>query len=296
MDAEKAIVIKQDALPETYRQKVELFISQNVGIQLPKNKHILIESRLRKRQRILKLASLVQYVDYALAPENSTAERLHLIDALTTNKTDFYREANHFAFLRDKIENKLSNNRVWTFSTPFRAWSAGCSSGEEPYTLAIELSEIKRKHPTFHFEIDATDISVSCLQKARDGIYPFERITPIPLPLRKRYLYKSKKPDKKLVAISDDLQKTVRFFTFNLLTSSYDKFNYYDVIFCRNVLIYFSLQDREKIVRNLTLSLKPGGLLIVGHSETLSGSSSPVSRLKPTIYQRQKSKSYRQTE
>lgn len=288
MDAAHDIGVNGDALTEAYRQKIAQFISEHVGIQLPQSKHTLIESRLRKRQRLLGLPSIKQYVDYALAPECDKTERLQLIDALTTNKTDFYREASHFAFLKDKIECKLANTKIWTSNSPFRAWSAGCSSGEEPYTLAIELFEIKRLHPQFSFTIDATDISLSCLQTAREGIYAFERILPIPEPLRKRYLYKSKDPHKNLVAVSDQVQNAVHFSTFNLLTDTYQTTSHYDVIFCRNVLIYFNGKDRESIVQRLAQRLKPGGLLIIGHSETLSGFTGPISRLKPTIYQRHK--------
>lgn len=275
-----------DPLSERDHRRVAHYIEQVAGIQLPASKRSLIEGRLRKRQRKLGCATLHDYIDLALESDNGVDERIHLIDAITTNKTDFYREPDHFRFLRTHIIERLAPRRDRGWREPLRIWSAGCSSGEEPYTLAMEMLELRRDYPGFRFEILATDISASSLDSARRAIYPHSRVEDIPLDLRRRYLLRSRDRMADRVRIAPEVRETVRFDTFNLLTDAYSFASPFDVIFCRNVMIYFNLADRTEIVRRFAGSLVSAGLLFIGHSETLNERGATFEQLVPTVYQR----------
>lgn len=273
-----------DALSEKDRRRVAEFVQLHAGIQLPAAKHSLVESRLRKRQRKLGFRYLRDYIDHVLVGRQGERERVHFLDALTTNKTEFYRESDHFEFIRSDLNHELSLNPALYKSRPYRAWSAGCSSGEEPYTLAIELLEVQRQHPMFRFEILATDISLSCLSVARSAVYPHVRIEPIAMALRKRYLLRSRNQNADLVRMADDVRQSVRFEIFNLLTDSFESKRAINLIFCRNVMIYFNNQDRTSIINRFSQCLTPKGLFIVGHSETLGEGVYSFERIKPTIF------------
>lgn len=282
----EATVVAADSLSIKDRKRVVDFVTGRAGIQLPESKQSLIESRLRKRQRLLGFSSLGEYVKHVFSDQQGSAEQVHLLDALTTNKTDFYREPNHFIFMRKHIQEQLHKAPYRYSTAPYSVWSAGCSSGEEAYTLAMELLELKRAHSHFHFRIFASDISVSCLQKAREGIYPMERIAPVNDTLRKRYLFKSKDVSRSLVAMSQQLKNCIRFEALNLLGTCFPVRESFDIIFCRNVMIYFDSAHRMEIIRRFNTCLKSHGLLIVGHSETLVGNTQNYRQLQPTIYQK----------
>lgn len=273
-----------DPLSERDHRRVARYIEQVAGIQLPSAKRSLIEGRLRKRQRATGHASLHAYIDHVLESADGAGERLYLLDALTTNKTEFYREASHFTFLRKHITQDLAGRRLAGWKRPLRIWSAGCSSGEEPYTLAMEMLEMRRQHPGFSCDILATDISVSSLQKARKGVYPHERIEPVPMELRRRYLLRSRDKASNLVSMAPELRQKIRFDTFNLLTDRYEFRHPFDAIFCRNVMIYFNNEDRAQIVHNFAQSLSHDGLLFIGHSETLSGHHDGFAQQIPAVY------------
>lgn len=278
--------MKQDTLSEKDRRRVADYIETHAGIRCPSSKHSLIETRLRKRQRALGFSSLKDYIHHVMETSAGNTEKLHLLDAITTNKTDFYREIKHFQFLRSWFGTNLHNKSERSANKPLRCWSAGCSTGEEPYTLAIELLEIKRQHPQFKFSILATDISLSCLQAARRATYQHQRIEPMNMELRKRYLLRSNDRESNLVKIAPEVRRTVSFESFNLLQDDYRKPGQFDIIFCRNVMIYFDNDDRSYINSQFAKSLYPGGLLFIGHSETLIGDQTLFTRLQPTIYQR----------
>mgnify|MGYP000093998872 FL=1 len=266
--------INYDNLTDKDHARVSLFMSKEAGIQLPQNKKNLIETRLRKRQRALKFKSLSDYISYAL--DASEDEQIHFIDALTTNKTEFFREASHYDYYVQYLEAAAQN-------VPLKVWSAGCSSGEEPYTLAMLAAE-HRPHNT---SILATDISVSMLKRAKRGIYPHSTVTPIPLAMRKRYLLRRKTEATDEIKIAPDVRKFVTFDTFNLITSNYASLPKFDIIFCRNVMIYFNAEQREKIMFQFCSRLKAGGLLFIGHSETLNNEKPHLSTVAPTVYQRE---------
>ncbi len=276
--------VSVDPLSQRDHKRVAKFVEKTAGIQLPDSKRTLIEGRLRKRQRKTQFNSLRDYLDFVFDTPEGVAEQVHLIDAITTNKTDFYREATHFEFLREHIIRVLSPMRQQGWKRPLKIWSAGCSSGEEPYTLAIEMLELQRELPGFQFHIDATDISLSCLEKAQRAIYEHDKITPVPMALRKRYLMRGRDKSQGKVMIAPEVKQHVTFRIFNLLTDEYHFDAPYDVIFCRNVMIYFNNSDRHEISRCFAHSLNKDGLLFIGHSETMADKEVGFSQIIPTVY------------
>ncbi|MFM2482515.1 CheR family methyltransferase [Celerinatantimonas sp. YJH-8] len=259
------------------------FIEQVVGIQLPAHKRSLIETRLRKRLRATQINHFHEYLDYVL--NGDTQEQVMLIDALTTNKTDFFREANHFEYLYeylDRLLNQSNQNRLH----PYRFWSAGCSTGEEPYTLAMFLETLKINHPAFDYQIEATDISVSVLQTAQQAIYPHHLAEPIPMAYRKRFLLRKKTASLDLVKVAPELRQHIHFSEFNLVTGNFDAMGGFDGIFCRNVMIYFSQAQRQLIIENFTRLLTQNGFFFVGHSEGVSARQFGLEQKIPTVYQK----------
>jgi len=260
-------------------KKLGEFIHSNYGIQMPDSKKVLLEGRLQKRIKANKLSNFGEYIDFLFSDLGQKKELPFFIDAVSTNKTDFYREPHHFKFLSQQFlpEFAASHNHL-------KIWSAAASSGEEPYTIAIELREFIENHKGFSYEMLGTDISTDILQKAAKGIYDEKRVEIIPLPIKKKYFLRSKNKENKTVKVSKILQQNLRFRTINLtvpLTGIPDDF---DIIFCRNVLIYFNRIVQEKVINSLCNKLKPGGFLLLGHSESLTGIQAPLTQVAPTIY------------
>ncbi|TYL47563.1 CheR family methyltransferase [Marinomonas sp. IMCC 4694] len=279
-------MVQSDNLTPKDHQRVAEFIDAAVGIQLPSHKRSLIESRLRKRQKVNNMATLSKYIDYALA--DNSPETIMLIDALTTNKTYFFRESSHF----DYIESFLSHNAEFKNKT-LRVWSAGCSTGEEAFSLAMILESLRRDRHISDFRIDATDISVSVLQTARSGVYTEARIESIPESMRKLYLLKSRNSEKKLYKMCKELRQKVFFDEFNLITDTYPKSGSYDLIFCRNVMIYFNNEQRNNMIRHFNNSLTDEGVFFIGHSEGLTGNNDIFKQIIPTVYRKVSNASHR---
>lgn len=286
MTAQTNIAEQKFHLGQPDFKRLSDFIYKNFGINLGNHKRIMLESRLQKRLKSLGIGSFAQYCDYLFSNDGLHSELLSMIDVVTTNKTDFFRESTHFDFLTQNLlpefakEIKDKGNRI------FRFWSAGCATGEEPYTLAMVLNEFKENYPSFNYRIAATDISTTALQKARTAVYDYSRITPIPLPYKKKYLLKNKDKTKKLVRIVPELRAKIDFSRMNFLDSSHKLSDTMDVIFCRNVIIYFDRKTQEKVLNNLVSQLKSGGYFISGHSETLNGMDIPIKQIAPTIYRK----------
>ena len=261
------------------------FIRANCGIGLPPAKKTMLEGRLRKRLRALGIESFERYCEFLFSPGGSRSEYTHMIDAVTTNKTDFFREADHFDYLFERILPEFVS--LYGLGKKLNLWSAACSTGEEPYTLAMVLSEFAERCPGFGFSIFATDISTVVLEKARSGIYEHDRVSPIPLVLRKKYLLKSREKDRGLVRIAPQLRNSVRFERLNFLEKEYGINQTMAIVFCRNVLIYFDRPTQEKLLNRLSQYLMPGGYLFVGHSESLHGMNLPLVQAAATIYRKQ---------
>ena len=260
------------------------FIFIQSGIKMPPVKKIMLQSRLQKRLRELKILSYKEYVDYVFSPEGQKKEIIHMLDVVSTNKTDFFREPIHFDFLNDTVLINFINDQRLNYN--FKVWSAGCSSGEEPYTIAITLNEFKNKNPKFDYAITGTDISTKILQNAALAVYKEERIENIPLEIKKKYFLKSKDREKKTVRVMKTLRDKVNYQRMNFMDNTYHIAEIFDVIFCRNVLIYFDRDIQEQVIGKLCNKLKSGGYLFIGHSESIMAMNLPLEQIKPTIFRR----------
>jgi chemotaxis protein methyltransferase CheR len=259
------------------------FIHVQCGIKMPPVKKIMLEARLQKRLRSLGITSFREYFEHLLESPAGKGELVHMIDSVTTNKTDFFREPAHFSYL---VENILPEFMRTEEGRAFMVWSAGCSSGEEPYTLAMVLSEFREEHPGFRCSILATDISTKALEKARLGIYAEERVAPVPSALKQKCIMRGKDQSKGLVRIVPELRSLVWFQRMNLMDDHCVLSEPADVIFCRNVIIYFERVTQERLLGRLCRSLKPGGYLFLGHSETVHGFDLPLVRVVSTVYRK----------
>lgn len=258
--------------------RISQFIHRQFGIKLPLAKLILVESRLMKRVSQLNIKSFTDYVNYVFSQEG-WEEQNTLIDHISTNKTDFFREDIHFKFL----ENYLKLNKV---EKPLSLWSAACSSGEEPYSISMVLEEMKaNKVFAGSYSILGTDISNTILIRAIKGEYSEKTVACIPNEFQKKYFTTANGT----VSVSSQLRKNISFKRFNLIdeTQYQTLIKKFDIIFCRNVLIYFDQPTQVKVIENLIKALAPGGFLFLGHSETLMGKTFPVVQVQPTIYQKQ---------
>jgi len=256
------------------------------GIRLPQHKRSMLEARLRKRLREHNLVAFEDYAEMIFEGEIPVEELVKLIDVVTTNKTDFFREPAHFDFLIEQILPVLVQEGVGTDRSPLRIWSAGCSTGKEPYSLAMTLSEYQEADPDFHFQILGTDISTDVLKKAQRGIYPEEKVAPVPMPMRKKYLLKSKDPSQKKVRIVPEIRSKIRFSRLNFMAPSFNFDQPFDVIFCRNVMIYFDRETQKQLLTKLAACLLPGRFLFLGHSETLLGFDLPLMQMAPSVYRK----------
>jgi chemotaxis protein methyltransferase CheR len=259
------------------------FITEELGIKMPESKFTLVQSRLLRRVRELGMQSVEQYGEYFFASSNDE-EREHFINAITTNKTDFFREPQHFAFLRDAVLPAAT--AAVGAGHPFKAWSAGCSSGEEPYTLAMVLSEYASRQAGFDFAILGTDVSTRVLSHARNGIYEESQIIPVPPDLRRKYLLASRDKSQRLVRVSPELRRKVSFHRLNLMDAEYGVRDLFHVVFFRNVMIYFDRPTQEAVINKLCRNLVPGGYLFAGHSESLHGLDIPVRLVQTSIYRK----------
>jgi chemotaxis protein methyltransferase CheR len=268
-------------------ERLSGFISTHYGIKMPPAKKTLLESRLQKRLRKLGIGSFREYCEFIFKGPEGAAEIVLMIDAVTTNKTDFFREPVHFSYLAETVLPEFSRDRAPNDGRRFTVWSAGCSSGEEPYTLAIVLNEFAALQPGFPFSIVATDISTRVLDKARLGIYDEGQIAMIPLALKKKYFLRSKDREKGLVRVAPSLRSLVQFQRLNLMDECYGGIERsMDAIFCRNVMIYFDRETQYRLLNRFCRYLKPGGHIFLGHSETVHGFDLPLVRIASTIYRK----------
>jgi chemotaxis protein methyltransferase CheR len=275
------------------------YVHVELGIKMPKVKKAMLQARLQKRLRKLGMTSFDEYYDYVFSPRGTESELAHMIDVITTNKTDFFREPKHFDYLIQTVLPRLikwktikirkqepSSHSDMGPCPHIGLWSAGCSSGEEPYTLAMMISDYAEKNPGFTHSILATDISLRMLEKAKLGIYDHERIEPVPLALRKKYLLKSKDDKKNLIRIIPQLRSLIRFQRLNLMDEMFSIREVLDIIFFRNVLIYFDRPTQQKVLNTICRHLHPNGYIFLGHSETLNGLNVPLTPVATAVYRK----------
>lgn len=264
--------------------KLSRFIYKESGIKMPPVKKVMLQSRLQKRLRELNMTNFKEYIEYVFSRDGLNNEIIHMLDVVSTNKTDFFREPVHFEFLTQTVLPEFIQQR--NSSKTIKVWSAGCSSGEEPYTISIVLADFAEKNPGFDFSIVGTDISTQILQKAVDAIYKEDRVSIIPFETKKKYFLKSKDRTNPTVKVISELRRRVRFGRLNFMDSYYDISETFDVIFCRNVLIYFDRETQEKVIQKLCDKLRPDGYFFLGHSESIMNMQVPLKQVKPTIFKR----------
>jgi len=274
--------LSEDTLSQANFDRLAKLINDRCGIQMPSSKRVMLEGRLRRRARALGNLLLDDYCRHLFVDGNLAAEMSHLINAVTTNKTDFFREPIHFTVLSQQILPTYAARS----GSSIRAWSAACSTGAEPYTLAMVLDAFATQHGGPGYGILATDIDTDVLETARRGIYPSELIDPVPPALRNAYVMESRDKQRGDVRISAPLRATIGFAQLNLMDSAYPVGKPMDLIFCRNVLIYFNKTVQRQVVSRLVDNLNPGGFLFLGHSEGAAGSDPRLELVTNTIYRR----------
>ncbi len=257
--------------------KFREIIYEKSGITLGPGKEALVSARVGKRMRALKMTDHKEYLDRVM--NDSTGEEIvQLLDVISTNVTSFFREDAHFRFIEEKVQEWLDQGQ-----TRFRFWSAASSTGEEPYSLAIILSELFNR-TNVDAKILATDISTRVLQKCREGRYSEDKVKPVSKVLRDRYFTHDRGDDGPVYTVKPVLQQMVVFQRLNLSTPPFPMQGPFDIVLCRNVMIYFDDTVRKNLLSEIFRLLKPGGYLIVGHAESLTGMLSKFKSVRPSVY------------
>jgi chemotaxis protein methyltransferase CheR len=271
--------------PELYL-KFQRLIHQESGIWLGDSKAALLCGRLSRRLRALKMSSLDHYYDLVIDPEQQE-ERISMIDAIATNETRFFRDPRHFEFLEARVIPRWrSENEKGLRQKQIRLWSAGCSSGEEPYSLAMLFARHLPSDLGWSVTILATDISTRMLAHARTGIYNIAKSVDIPGPLLKDYMLKGINQRSGQMKVMPHIQDMVEFQKLNLNQDPFPQDGLFDAILCRNVLIYFDVQARQRTVERLTRCLARNGILFVGQAENLSSFTPRLRTLVPAAHAR----------
>ncbi|MGM0377025.1 MAG: CheR family methyltransferase [Bacteroidota bacterium] len=264
-------------------QKLAGFITRETGIKMPLAKKVMLQSRLKKRLTALNITSFSEYTEYVLSKDGLSTELIHMLDAVSTNKTDFFREAIHFEIMRDLVLPEFAQSRN---GQPFKAWSAGCSSGEEPYNIAMVIDDFLRGGYSFDYQVRGSDISTAVLRTAINGVYTEPRIAPVPKYMLHKYFMRSKDKTKKMFKVVPEIRKKVQFSRINFMDDTYKVPERFDAVFCRNVLIYFDRPTQEAVVSKLLNHLKPGGYFFIGHSESLIDMNLPLKGVRPTVFRK----------
>ena len=264
--------------------KFQKLIYQEAGIWLATHKHALLTGRLARRLRLLGLSNMQDYYDLVTQPDQQH-ERAVMIDCITTNETHFFREPRHFDYVERQVFPKWQQEgAAGERPMRLRIWSAGCSTGEEPYSLAMLLLKHFPEGKGWDIEVLATDISTRVLEKARAAMYPIEKSKEIPAEYLRAYMLKGRGEHKGAMKVSPEVHRVVRFARVNLHADSYPILGWFDLIFCRNVLIYFDQESKVKVIGGILRHLSPSGLLFVGHSEHLGGIAPDLKTVAPTVH------------
>ena len=264
---------------EEYQQFCAL-IYEKSGISLGDKKQALVTSRLSKRLHALNVSTFSAYYDLLTGDSNGD-EFVQMMDLISTNKTDFFREPKHFDFLRERILPELAQAKR------IRIWSSACSSGEEPYTIAMTLFDGVANPAEWDFKILASDLSTRVLAKAGAGVYDSERVYDVPPDTVRRHFLRGHESSDGLFKVKRHLAEMIRFRRINLMDPEFPIKSPLDLIFCRNVMIYFDRPTQETLVNKFHRYLKPGGYLFIGHSESLQWVKHSFKLLAPTIYQKE---------
>lgn len=276
------VAARADTLSARNFARLAQYVYEVVGIKLADPKKTMVEGRLRRRLQAVGIDTLDAYCDALFGGTLAATEIPLLINAVTTNKTDFFREPDHFDFLLETALPALFEQGVRSL----RCWSAACSIGAEPYTLAMVLDDHAGRHGGFDFDILATDIDTDVLATARRGIYPADMLAPVPAALQRAYVRLPTDHRRREVRIAPELRSMVGFARLNLMDESYPVSEPMHLIFCRNVLIYFDKPTQRAVVTRLLDCLAPNGYLFLGHSESIHGMGLPLMPVGSTVFQR----------
>jgi chemotaxis protein methyltransferase CheR len=271
-----------DRLSKRNFDALSRYIYDYSGIKMPATKVTMLEGRLRRRLRATGIATLDAYCEYLFKQNGLATESTYLIDAVTTNKTDFFREPKHF----DYMEQVGLPEMLAAGHKQLRFWSAACSTGAEPYTIAMVLQEFASANREVDYRILATDLSTDVLQVAKRGVYPRDMVMPVPRSMQQKYLMTARDRTRSDVRISPRLRGKIGFARLNLMDESYPVGDAMHMIFCRNVLIYFDKATQAKVLTRLCNCLMPGGYLFVGHSESVTGIQLPVKQVANTVFRK----------
>ena len=267
-------------------EKFSRLVYQECGINLTSGKKELLQARLNKRLRATGIASYREYYDHITSPNNN-GEIVQFLDCISTNLTFFFREPKHFEFLERNALPKLIQSKTEERSLRIRIWSAGCSTGEEPYSLAMCVLAQLQDPEKWDFKILATDISTRVLQVGINGVYPRDKVSKIPHNFQKMYFHKQRMQNGEGFEASRKLKDIITFRRLNL-KENYPFSGPFDFIFCRNVMIYFDKETQQHLVQKMAGYLSPGGYLMVGHSESLTGLQHGLSYVQPSVYRKTK--------
>lgn len=258
-------------------------VNESCGVHLTDLKKTMLETRLRRRLQACELGDFESYVRLLASPEGRKRELQHFVDTVVTNETSFFRERAHFDHLSAaELQRLLDNGDGRTL----RGWSAACSTGQEPYTLAMVLDSASEGARRWNWSVLATDISVKALTAAREAVYRAEDVAPVPPPLRARYALREEGLPEGQVRMATELRSRVSLGQINLMHAEYKPKALMDVVFLRNVLIYFEPHVQEQVVARLCRHLRPGGLLFLGHSDTVRSARLPLRLIRANIYQK----------
>lgn len=259
-------------------------ITEKYGLKMTSEKKILFQARLQKRLNELKLTSFDDYAELLMNQATASDELQVIANYISTNKTEFFRESEHFEFLTNQVLHTLTGKKSDHLLT---VWSAGCSSGQEAWSIAITIEEYKRQNNAgIGYSILATDISERMLRIARNAVYPIGQVKDISMDIKRLYFLKSKNHEDAKVRLVKDLRDKVRVAYLNLNESLDEITSDFDIIFLRNTLIYFEPDTQRRILSNVVAHLKPNGFLFIGHSESLINLDLPIAPVSPSVYRK----------
>lgn len=263
-------------------QRLADFIQDYSGIKMPSSKHTMLEGRLRRRMRATRIDDVNDYCRYLFEEDGLAAELIHLIDAVTTNKTEFFREPTHFQFMAKQALPALAD----AGRREIRIWSSACSTGAEPYTIAMVMDEFCKGRRGVDYSILCTDICTEVLEQAVAGVFSEQMIEPVSMERRQRYVMRARDHSSGHVRITPHLRAKLSFARLNLMDEAYPIDTDLDIVFCRNILIYFDKATQAKVLGRLCDHLRPGGYLFLGHSESIVGIDLPIVQIANTVFQK----------
>jgi chemotaxis protein methyltransferase CheR len=266
-------------MEKTTFDRIRAIVYEHSGISLKETKEAMVSARIAKRMRALAINSHEDYVDY-LDQDKSGDEITFFLDVISTNVTSFFREIQHFEYLKNILRNWIANGK-----TKVRIWSAAASTGEEALSIAMAVQEVIGERP-FDYKILATDISTSVLSRAQQGTYDAGQMQNVPESQRRRYFQAVRKGDATVYRVCNKLKRRILYRRLNLSRPPFPMRSQLDIVFCRNVMIYFNETIRNRLVAEIHRQLLPGGYLFTGHAESLSSLKTSFTYIQPTLYQK----------